>query len=494
MNSEVVIEKTKNAAKLSMIAELLAKIIVPVINMILARILAPEAFGVIATINMITTFTDIFTEAGFQKYLIQQDFSDDEKFYKYANVSFITNFILSIILWLVISIFNKPIATVLGNKEIGLAIIIAMFQLPITSFSSIQTAIYKRKLEFKTLLQSRLLIAITPLIVTVPLALLGLDYWSLIIGNLSAKGLSAILLTVKSEWKPKIFFDFNILKDMFSKSMTLMIETISKWFCDFFDILIIGTAISAYYLGLYKNSYQMVNSILTLFTTALIPVLLSSLSRLNKDEKEFQKMYLFIQKFLAYILLPLGVGVALFRKLATNILFGSNWGEAANIVGIVAITMAIKLIFVDTANTAFIAKGKPKLCVYVNLIYLLVLIPVSIYSVSKGFWTFTYVKNIFVIWYIIVGFIMLYKYRIIKINYILKNIIKPIVCTGIMGIIAIMLKKLFSDEIIQNIIIIVLSAISYFVIMYIIDKKFMIKMIDFLKNRKNIDNKFKENV
>lgn len=488
MKSEIVIQKTKKAAKLSMLAELLAKIIVPIINMILARILAPEAFGVIATINIITSFTDIFTEAGFQKYLIQEDFENDTKFYKYTNIAFITNFILSIVLWGLISIFNKQIAIVLGNGEIGFAIIIAMMQLPITSFSSIQTAIYKRKLEFKTLLESRLIIAITPLLVTVPLALLGFDYWSLIIGNLAAKVLSAIILNIKSEWKPKLFFDIKIFKNMFSKSMMLMLETISKWFCDYFDIIIIGMAISSYYLGLYKNSYQMVNAILTLFTTALSPVLLSSLSRLHKDKEKFRDMYLFVQKILAYILLPLGFGLTLFKELATDILFGNAWAEASNIVGVVSISLAIKLIFVDTANTAFIAKGKSKLCVWTNMIYILTLIPISIYAISKGFWTYLYVKNLLVIVYILVGFVMLYKYNIMKVKAILFNVLKPAISTVIMSIFVIIAKLVLADKILESIIIILLAIIIYALIIWIIDKNFVIKAIDFIKNNK------KENV
>lgn len=484
METEVVIKKTKNATKLSMLAELLAKIVAPVINMILARILAPEAFGVIASINIITTFTDIFTEAGFQKYLIQEDFENDEKFYKHANVAFLTNLFLSITLWLVISIFNKPIAIALGNPDIGLGIVIALLQLPITSFSSIQTSIYKRKLEFKTLLYSRLVVAITPLIITVPLALAGLDYWALIIGTLIAKILSSIVLTVKSEWKPNLFFDIKILKNMLSKSMTLMAETISKWVCDYFDIIIISSFISAYYLGLYKNSYQMVNSILTLFTTALTPVLLSSLSRLKKNEKEFTKMYLFMQKMLAYILLPIGIGIALYKELATDILFGKNWEEAAPIVGIIAISLSVKLIFVDVANTAFIAKGKQKLSVWVNCIYLLTLIPVSIYTISKGFWTYLYVKNILVIVYILAGFIMIYNNKIIKISKIMKNVLKPFISTLIMGIFVIFIKSFLPNNIIIDIITIILAIMIYFIITWIIDKEFIFRLIEFIKNKK----------
>ena len=62
-----------NATAWSFAAEMSAKLIVPITNIILARILAPEAFGIIATINMVVSFADTFSTAGFQKYIVQHE-------------------------------------------------------------------------------------------------------------------------------------------------------------------------------------------------------------------------------------------------------------------------------------------------------------------------------------------------------------------------------------------------------------------------------------
>ena len=74
--------KVVNATKWSTITEIAAKLISPVTNMILARILAPEAFGVVATVTMIISFADMFTDSGFQKYLVQHEFKDENEKYK----------------------------------------------------------------------------------------------------------------------------------------------------------------------------------------------------------------------------------------------------------------------------------------------------------------------------------------------------------------------------------------------------------------------------
>ena len=63
----------------SFITEVAAKLIIPITSAILARLLVPEMFGFVATINMVISFTDIFTDAGFQKFLIQHEFSSKQQ-------------------------------------------------------------------------------------------------------------------------------------------------------------------------------------------------------------------------------------------------------------------------------------------------------------------------------------------------------------------------------------------------------------------------------
>ena len=142
--------KIASATKWSTLAEIIAKLIQPITNMVLARILAPEAFGVIATITMITSFADMLTDAGFQKYIIQHKFIDEKELFKNANVAFITNFTISIFIWIAIAIFKDNIATLLGDRGLGMAICISSLQLPITALSSIQMALYKRYLNIKS--------------------------------------------------------------------------------------------------------------------------------------------------------------------------------------------------------------------------------------------------------------------------------------------------------------------------------------------------------
>lgn len=461
--------KMRNATKWSTVTEVVAKLISPITNMILARLLVPEAFGVIATITMITSLADLLTDAGFQKYLIQHKFKNENELYQYANVAFMSNLFISILVWVIIAVYNNRLANILGNPGTGIAIIVATLQLPLTALTSVQMGIYRRKLDFKTLFYRRIVSVIIPLIVTVPLAILNFNYWSLIIGNLVGQIANAIILTIKSEWKPKLFFEGDILKNMLSFSIWSLIESVTVWISTYIDTFIIGKWLDAYYLGLYKNSINMVNAIMNVITATVTPVLTSGLAKLQDDKKRYEETFFKWQRLLGWIVVPMGIGIFIFRDLATKILLGNQWKEATDIIGIVALVMPFKILLSNMISICYLSKGKPKLSVISQMLYIIPTIIISIIFIQRGFWTFVYVRNLFIIELIIINLIIMNN--IIKISAIkmLKNIIKPVIATTIMSILVYPI-SIVTDSVIIQLVAIVFSIMIYIVLMYIFGK------------------------
>ena len=141
--------RTTIAVKWSVITEFLAKIVSPIVNIVLARILVPEAFGAVATITMVISFAEIFTDAGFQKYIVQHEFENEEYLDKSTAVAFWSNLVISIIITSTLVIFRSKIALLVGSPGLGDAIGIASLSVIMLAFSSIQTARFKRDLDFK---------------------------------------------------------------------------------------------------------------------------------------------------------------------------------------------------------------------------------------------------------------------------------------------------------------------------------------------------------
>lgn len=81
-------QKARRATKWSLLTEVNARLITPITQLILARLLSPEAFGAVATISMITSLADMLKDGGFQKFPIQRAVKDDQALDNYACVAF----------------------------------------------------------------------------------------------------------------------------------------------------------------------------------------------------------------------------------------------------------------------------------------------------------------------------------------------------------------------------------------------------------------------
>ena len=143
--------RTVTATKWSLITQLASKLISPLTTIALARILAPEAIGVVSLVTMVTSFADLFSDAGFQKYLIQHEYCDERELGLSADVAFWTNLAVSLLLWGGVVLLRDQVASMVGNSSIGPAVSIACGSLPLTAAISVQTAVYQRVLDFRTL-------------------------------------------------------------------------------------------------------------------------------------------------------------------------------------------------------------------------------------------------------------------------------------------------------------------------------------------------------
>lgn len=373
------------ATKWSAIAEIMGKIVAPVSSMVLARLLTPEAFGVVATLNMVIAFAEIFTDAGFQRYLIQHEFNGEKEKDEATNVAFWSNLVLSIAVWGLIAFFCEPIATLVGNPGLGHVLVVACVSIPLAAFSSIQIALFKRNLDFKTLFWRRLAIILVPLLVTIPLAFWLRSYWALVIGTIVTNLANALLLTFKSNWRPRRYYSFARLKEMFSFCSWTIVDSILVWATSYVDIFFIGRALSAYYLGVYKTSITTVGQLTSLITVSVLPVIMPAISRLQDDIPEMRVVLLKIQKYTSVLLLPMGVGIFMFSDLITSVLLGDQWTEAAPFIGLWALMEVIMVIFARFCSNVYPAIGKPRVSVIVQILHLVILIPAVVISGKYGF-------------------------------------------------------------------------------------------------------------
>lgn len=439
--SESLNRKVKTATKWATIGEIAAKLVTPISSVVLARLLTPEAFAVVTTLAMIISFAEIFTDAGFQKYLVQHEFIDDKDRDESTNVAFWSNLAMSLFLWFIITAFSGPLAALVGNPGLGHVLVIACVSIPFAAFSSIQMALFKRDLDFKTLAKVRIISTFIPLVITVPLAFWMRSYWALVIGTIIVNLVNAVLLTIYSKWKPRRFYSLTKLKGMFSFTVWSMVEAISIWLTSYVDVFIVGTMLSQYYLGLYKTSSTLVGQIMALITSITTPILFSALSRLQDNDREFKQLFFKFQKLVGILIIPMGAGIYVFSDLITKLLLGNQWLEASGFIGLWGLTGAITIVFSHYASEVYRSKGKPRLSVLAQWLHIIALWPAVLIAVKYGFEVLYIVRSLVRFEGIFVHAIIMLIFIGISFGQMLKNVMPSIIATFIMVLMGIIMKE-----------------------------------------------------
>ncbi len=453
--------KTARATRWSAITEVCAKLFTPIVSMILARLLTPEAFGVVATVNIVISFADMFSDAGFQKYLVQHDFEDDKKLDDATCVAFWSNLTISFLIWAVIAVFSSQLAELVGSPGYGIAIVAAGSSLPLTAFSSIQMARFRRDFDFKTLFSARLISVFTPIAVTVPLAFVFHNFWALIIGTIAVNLCNAAFLTFKSPWKPRFFYSFRTFKDMFSYCWWILLESFGNWAANYLDVLFVGRALNSHYLGLYKTSTTTVGSVMNLIVQAASNPLFSALSRTKDDIEAMLEIYFSYIRALAYFLVPLGFGIWLYSDFVTKVLLGSQWMEASTFIGLWGLTGTVTYVLGTFCNGLYNAIGKTYLSFIAQLAVMAVLFPSVLIAAPLGFEILIYVRSVVRLEIVVIQFVLMWLTFKVTPWRSIRNIFRPMILSAIMCLVAFALQGV-SDSILWTIISILICIFVYF--------------------------------
>ena len=413
------------AAKWSVITEVLAKLITPLTNIILAHMLAPTAFGILATIMMVISFAEMLADAGFQKFLVQHEFESDQEKQEATDVAFIANLVLSLLLWGAIIIGRDELAVLVGNDGLGIPLAIMGAMIPLSAFSSVQMALYRRDFNFKFLLNIRLITILTPILISIPMALMGYDYWSLIAGMLGAQLFTALALLKSRKNQIHLFFSSRVFMNMFSYSAWSLAEAFSIWLTAWVDTFIISRFLDAYYLGIYKMPMAIVTTVMAIATSSLAPVLFAALSRVQQDEQAFSNTFFTFQRYMALFLVPIGIGLFVFQDFVPNLSF------------------------------------------WTQILHLVVLIPVIYICIQYDFSTFVYARSIVRMEMLMVAMIFLALFIHMSALRVITNIGVYLIAASIVGALAYSILHLY-DAVWWTIACMILCLVLYVVILYLI--------------------------
>ena len=359
-----------HALKWSFYSELASKLVQPVVFIVLARMLTPEDFGVMSAALMVIAFSQIFWEAGMGKALIQRHTDINDA----ANVAFWVNLGLAAIIAGLIYIAASPIALILFQDPRVISVIHVMTaQVFLGALGSVQTALLQKEMGFRKLFWVRFASVSLPGIASIPLAWLGLGYWSLVAGTLVGQVLQVVMLWRLSLWRPHWGFRVPVAKEMGRFGAWVGLSGLMAWIYAWMDALIVGMYLGNHDLGLYRTGNQLSIMIFALIFGPVTPVFYSQLSKMATNCNSLPAAAYLVMRLISLISFPVAFLMLSLSKFIEQIVLGEEWIGVGHVVGVMALTHGISYI-TSMNGEVYRAAGRP------NIETIVMAIPIPIYA------------------------------------------------------------------------------------------------------------------
>lgn len=257
-----------------------------VISVVLARILLPEDYGLVAMINVFMVFASVFVTSGFTASLIQKKDADDLDF---STILYCTIF-LSLLLYAIIFICSPAIASFYNMPDLCLLTRVYALSLIITSYQSIQQAYISRHLLFKKTFTATLVGSLVSGIFGVILAYLGFGVWALVSQSLLANIFNMLTLILIIPWRPKLLFSWQRARTLMGFGSNILLSTLISTIYKEIRQLIIGKMYEPADLGFYNRGMSLPNMISDNVDTSIRSVLFPTMSNYSDNPQEIKRI------------------------------------------------------------------------------------------------------------------------------------------------------------------------------------------------------------
>lgn len=350
-----------------------------VIQIVLARILCPEDYGILAILTAFIALANVFVQSGFNTSLIQKKDSDEADF---SSVFWLSLFV-SLLLYIILFFVAPFIARFYKNDILTSVLRILSLTLFFGALNSVQSAMVSKTMQFKKFFFSSMGGALGSGILGIILACSGLGVWALVVQQLANNLLISVILWMTVKWSPKFVFSLEKVKSLFSFGWKLLCSGLLDTGYRQIYNLVIGRVFTSSDLGIFSRGEQFPQVIATNLDGSIQSVMLPTLSSHNDSAKEVKRITRRSISTSSYVLMPCMLGMAAIAKNLVLVLLTEKWLPCVPFLQFACLAFA--LYPVHTANlTAINAMGRSDVFLKVEVIKKIIGISVLVVTVPFG--------------------------------------------------------------------------------------------------------------
>lgn len=452
-------------------------------NIVLARLLLPEDFGVIAMLMVFIAFSDTIVNGGFASALIQKK---DPNHDDYSTI-FYWNFITSILLFFVLIAFAPLIGRFYSMPSLAPILRVLGLVLIFNAFNITQTNQLIKQLDFKKLAIVNVFATLIGAVVGIGMALAGYGVWSLVGKMLSISASQSVLLWFGSNWRPGKIFRVDSFKELFNFGFYIFLSNVIITINNNVQALIIGKIFSAEDLGYYRQAKNLESVPSNSLTGILNQVAFPVFSHFQDDLLSLKRGVVKSLKTMVFLNFPLMILLVIIAEPLIMILFTEKWSASIPYFRILCISGVFLSVNAINRNVLK-ALGRGKiffLILFANSIIGIIFMLLGLsFGISGILWSMVATSFVFFVVY------ALFSGKVI--NYGLKEQLQDILPFFVLAVTAGIITFVLIQGLVNiNIYILLLVSILSYITIYLVIAR-LLRMEPYFILYKIVNKKFKE--
>lgn len=330
-------DKTVNGVGWSAIDSILGQGITFLVGLVLARILSPSEYGLIGLTTIFITVFNAIIDSGFSQAVIRKKDANNEDY----NTMFITNLVLSVIMFFVLFFSAHAIARFFERPELVNLTRVMSVVLIINALSITQNTVLTKRIDFKTKTKASLISAILSGVVGIGMAFMGFGVWALVGQQITKQLTNTICLWVFNQWWPNFKFSWQSFHYMWGFGWKLLASSLIDTTWSQLYQVVVGKFYSPATLGQYSRSKEYSSIFSSNIQSIVGRVSFPVLAEIQDDKERLANAYRRIIKTTMFVTAICMISMGAMAEPMIFCLIGSQWHQAATFLPLICISMSL---------------------------------------------------------------------------------------------------------------------------------------------------------
>lgn len=325
-----------------------------VVYVLLARLVGPSAFGIIALAGVFLKLTEILVKQGFGEAIVQRKDLEGS----HIDAAFWLSFVGGIVFAVALALAAPYISRFYAEEELSSVIRWLSLSFVISGISGIPEAILLRKMEFRVLALRSLFAICSGGAAGLILACLGFGVWSLVVQQLTNVLISLLMLWFSTSWRPKFRFSFSHAKQLCGFGLKVTGNNLLWCICKRFDQALVGYLFGSFALGAYSLAGRTSQMLSDFIVSPMGRIALPSFSRMQDMPDMLRAEFYRWTKIISIFCLPAFAGMFALAPDIVVVGFGAKWISVVPFLRAFCVYAAIGTAL-GLTHALFLSLGRP---------------------------------------------------------------------------------------------------------------------------------------